>query len=110
MLDTAKIVVLLSIAFIVIFEAFAQACLRKSEKDRMSFLFFVGIACYAIVCLLLFNCYRNKARMGNVNLLWSCFSIITIIVIGYFFFNEQIYPHDIAAIVLSIGAIYCANM
>ena len=79
MLDTAKIIVLLSIAFIVMFEGFAQACLRKSERDGMSFLFFVGIACYAIVCLLLFNCYRNHARMGNVNLLWSCFSIISIL-------------------------------
>jgi multidrug transporter EmrE-like cation transporter len=109
MLDTAKIVVLLSIAFIVIFEAFAQACLRKSERDGMSFLFFVGIACYAIVCLLLFNCYRNKGRMGNVNLLWSCFSIISIISIGYIFFEEKIYTHDMAAIFFAMVAIYFAN-
>jgi multidrug transporter EmrE-like cation transporter len=109
MLDTAKIIVLLSIAFIVMFEGFAQACLRKSERDGMSFLFFVGIACYAIVCLLLFNCYRNHARMGSVNLLWSCFSIISIISIGYFYFEEKIYPHDIAAIFFAMVAIYMAN-
>jgi multidrug transporter EmrE-like cation transporter len=109
MLDTAKVIVLLSIVFIVISEAIAQACLRKSERDGMSFLFFVGIACYSIVCLLLFNCYRNHAKMGNVNLLWSCFSIISIITIGYVFFEEKIYTHDIIAIVLAMGAIIAAN-
>jgi multidrug transporter EmrE-like cation transporter len=109
MLNTAKVIVLLSIAFIVIFEGFAQACLKKSEKEGMSFLFFVGIACYSIVCLLLFNCYKNKAQMGNVNLLWSSFSIISIITIGYVFFEEKIYTHDIIAIVLAIGSIIAAN-
>lgn len=109
MLDTAKVIVLLSISFIVIFEAIAQLCLRKSERDGMSFLFFVGIACYSIVCLLLFNCYKNKARMGSVNLIWSCFSIISIIIIGYVFFEEKVYTHDIIAILMAFGAIYFAN-
>jgi multidrug transporter EmrE-like cation transporter len=109
MLDTAKVVVLLSIVFIVISEAIAQSCLKKSHKDHMPLLFYIGIIFYGVVCILLLNCYKNGINMGRLNLIWSCCSIITIIVIGYFFFNEQIYPHDIAAIVLAIAAIIFAN-
>ena len=108
-IDTAKIIVLLSIVFIVISEAIAQTCLKKSHKEHMPILFYIGIIFYGFVCALLLNCYKNGINMGRLNLIWSCCSIITIIVIGYFFFNEQIYLHDIAAIVLAMGAIYMAN-
>jgi multidrug transporter EmrE-like cation transporter len=109
MLDTAKVIVLLSIVFIVISEAVAQTCLKKSHKDHMPLLFYVGIIFYGVVCMLLLNCYRNGLYMGRLNLIWSCCSIITIIVVGYFFFNEQIYPHDIAAIFFAMVAIIFAN-
>jgi multidrug transporter EmrE-like cation transporter len=109
MLDTAKVVVLVSIVMITVFEAVAQSCLKKSQKNGMSFLFYVGILSYIVVCVLLMNCYKNEAYLGKVNLIWSCFSIILIITIGYFIFEEKIYIHDIIAIILAIGAIITAN-
>jgi multidrug transporter EmrE-like cation transporter len=107
--DTARVVVLLSIIFIVISEAIAQTCLKKSHYDHMPILFYVGIIFYGIVCMLLLNCYKNGYNMGRLNLIWSCCSIITIIVVGYLVFEEKIYPHDIAAILFAILAVYFAN-
>jgi multidrug transporter EmrE-like cation transporter len=108
-IDTAKVVVLLSIVFITISEAIAQVCIKKSHKDGMPVLLYIGIIFYGFVCILLMNCYSNGANMGRVNLIWSCVSIISIITVGYFIFEEKIYTHDIIAILFAIGAIYFAN-
>lgn len=109
-LDTSKIVVLLSIVFITISEAIAQVCIKTSHSNNMPYLLYFGIMFYGIVCILLMNCYKNGYKMGQVNLIWSCISIVSIISVGYFVFNEKIYAHDIMAIILAISAIYFANM
>jgi multidrug transporter EmrE-like cation transporter len=104
-----KNIILYSIVLICIFESFGQYCLKQYEKNNLRTYFFAGIIAYFIVCCLLCVCYKNKANIGNVNLIWSCLSIITVISVGYLFLNEKIQQKDMFAIFFALLAIYFAN-
>jgi hypothetical protein len=49
-----------------------------------------AVALYLIVCGLLCLCYKNKGHLGKVNLMWSCMSMIFVILFGYIFLQEEI--------------------
>lgn len=61
--------------------------------------------CYGIVCLLLNRCYDFDG-MGMTNFVWSILSIVTMISVGYFIFNESITRYDIIGMVLSVIGLY----
>ena len=100
-------IILYSIIFITIFESLGQLCLKKSQKNHH--LFAIGLISYLIVCLLLCVCYKHDGFIGKVNLMWSCMSIVFVILVGYIFLQEKIERHDIIALLLALLAIYFAN-
>ena len=63
-----------------------------------------------LVCSLLCYCYAHKGHLGKVNLMWSCMSIIFVIIVGYVFLQEKLKNHDFAAIFFATLAIYFANI
>jgi len=42
--------------------------------------------------------------------MWSCMSIIFVIVVGYVFLQEKLKTHDFVAIFFALLAIYFANL
>lgn len=104
-----KNIILYSILLISVFESFGQYCLKQYEKNNLFSYFVLGTMAYFIVCCLLCVCYKNHANIGNVNLMWSCLSIITVITVGYLFLNEKIEKNNIFAICFALLAIYFAN-
>jgi multidrug transporter EmrE-like cation transporter len=106
---SARWIIVLSIIFITIFEAMAQSCL-KSYRNNNNYLYLgVAILFYTVVCFLLINCYRNDGYLGEVNLMWSCMSIIIILIFGHVMFDEELTKNEVVAILLALGAIYFAN-
>jgi len=101
-----------AVILITIFEATGQFCLKKFEpKDTNSYYYFLfGILFYMIVCGLLCFCYNHKGHLGSINLMWSCMSIIFVIIVGYVFLQEKLKNHDFIAIFFALLAIYFANM
>jgi multidrug transporter EmrE-like cation transporter len=104
----SKSTIILAVLLIVLCETLAQACLKQSEKQ--SIFFIIALFLYAIVCYLLVICYFNNGHLGQVNLLWSSFSIISVIAVGYLLFDETIDTNKLMAISLAVGAIYFANL
>lgn len=104
--------VIYAVILITLFEATAQLCFKKFEINKTnSYCYFLfGIILYSIVCGLLCYCYKNKGRLGSVNLMWSCMSIVFVIIVGYVFLEEQLRLHDFAAIFFALLAIYFANI
>lgn len=84
--------------FIVGTESCAQYFLKKCKTTQRWHFFLIAVFFYALVCLGLYNMYDYK-DMGVVNLMWSCLSIISIIMIGVIFFHEEINWFDIMGIV-----------
>lgn len=107
-----KTIIIYAVVLITLFEATAQVCLKKFEVDRHDSYNYLllGVALYFIVCGLLCLCYKNKGGLGKVNLMWSCMSIIFVIMFGYIFLQEEIKMHDMIAIIFAFLAIYFANM
>lgn len=106
-----KSLILYSVIFITLFEATAQVCLKKFQLEKYgkyAYLFF-AVVFYFFVGSLLCYCYKNNAKLGSVNLMWSCMSIIAVILFGYIFLQEKIKHHDLMAILFAILAIYFAN-
>jgi len=99
--------VILIIMLIVICEMAAQSCIKQSEQQ--SVLFFIAIVLYATICYLLFLCYMNRGKLGQVNMMWSSVSIVSGILVGYFIFGESVTMNRMIAIVLAIGAVYFAQ-
>jgi drug/metabolite transporter (DMT)-like permease len=107
-----KTIIIYAVVLITLFEATAQVFLKKFEVGRhSSYLYlFTAVGLYFIVCCLLCLCYKNKGGLGKVNLMWSCMSMIFVILFGYIFLQEEIKMHDMMAIFFAFLAIYFANM
>lgn len=93
------------IALIILFETIAQYHIKKSKINNNIHLLFIAIILYATICFLLRTCY-SYTSMGMTNFLWSVMSIITVMVVGYFAFNETITHNDIIGIVLCLVGLY----
>lgn len=108
----SKSIIIYAVVLITLFEATAQVCLKKFEMGKHNaYLYLVfAVALYLIVCGLLCLCYKNKGHLGKVNLMWSCMSMIFVILFGYIFLQEEIKRHDMIAIFFAFLAIYFANM
>jgi drug/metabolite transporter (DMT)-like permease len=104
--------IIYAIILITLFEATGQLCLKKfTPTSSNSYNYFLlGILFYMLVCGLLCYCYAHKGHLGSVNLMWSCMSIIFVIVVGYVFLQERPKTHDFIAIFFALLAIYFANM
>ena len=104
--------IIYAIILITVFEATGQLCLKKFKPYTTNsyFYFLLGILFYTLVCGLLCYCYNHKGHLGSVNLMWSCMSIIFVIVVGYVFLQEKPKIHDYIALLFAILAIYFANM
>jgi drug/metabolite transporter (DMT)-like permease len=107
-----KTIIIYAVVLITLFEATAQVFLKKFEVGRHTTYYYLlaAVALYFIVCGLLCLCYKNKGGLGKVNLMWSCMSIIFVILFGYIFLQEKIKRHDMMAIFFAFLAIYFANM
>lgn len=97
---------LVIVILISLLECVAQGCLKHYFiSTNVSYLFLISVICYIVVCLLLVKSYRFRG-MGIVNCIWSGISILFILVIGIFFFNESINMNDIIGIILIIIGIF----
>ena len=116
MIHYNRIIAIPIILAIVFFECIAQSCLKisKSNKvtsDRQNMYIVFSMVAYSIVCLLLTVSY-DYMPFSLVNSVWSALSIISMILIGIFYFEEVLPLHDKIAlflIFLGIFIIYFVN-
>ena len=92
-----KLFVVGLVLFVVASEATAQYCLKRCKLTHKWHFYVLAVLLYALVCFGLYNLYDYKS-MGIVNLLWSCMSIIAIILVGAAFFHEAVTMYDIIGI------------
>ena len=92
---------------IIAVDAYAQYNVKKHSITNNWFYICLAIVSYTLVCLLLSKCYnQHGGEIGITNLIWSVFSIISIIIIGLIAFHETITKYDIIGIVLCFTGLY----
>lgn len=75
-------------------ECIGEICLKKLHLNPDRFwLFIAAVVFYTIVCFLLFISYRYRG-MGIVHVLWSGISILLVLSVGIFYFEEKITMMD----------------
>ncbi len=90
------------VLFISSFECMGEICLKKLHLNPQRFwLFIAAVTFYTVVCFLLFIAYRYNG-MGIVHVLWSGVSILLVLSVGIFYFNEQVTLLDKVGIVCII--------
>lgn len=101
-----KILLVFVIMFIVAAESTGQYCIRKCKTEQKWHFFLLGVIMYAIVCLGLYISYGFRT-MGIINLLWSCLSIVSILLVGVIFFHDTVDINDIIGILfIFLGFIF----
>jgi multidrug transporter EmrE-like cation transporter len=94
------------IVLIAFSECLGQGCLKKYSLNNNTVLYWVGVAFYALVCLLLVLSYKYKS-MGLINILWSGLSVLLILSVGFLFFNETISQMDWIGVGLILAGMTC---
>lgn len=101
-----KALLVIIILFIVAAESCGQYCIRICKTEQKWHFFILGVIMYSFVCLGLYISYGYKT-MGIINLLWSCLSIISIVLIGIVFFHDTVTVNDIIGILfIFLGFIF----
>lgn len=90
---------------IVLLETVAQSCLKKTKITNNQNYMCISIIAYFLICLLLIKSYAYDT-MGVVNLIWSCFSIILIVVAGVCLYHEEFTKYDFMGMVFVFIGLY----
>jgi multidrug transporter EmrE-like cation transporter len=88
--------------------AFVETCAQNTIKtsEHSTFQFILGLLIYMLVGYILHYAY-SKFPMSKVNVIWSCMSIITATLIGYWLYNEPMNHWIIFSVLFAILAVYC---
>jgi len=90
---------------IVLLETVAQSCLKKTKITNNQNYMCISIIAYFLICLLLIKSYAYDT-MGVVNLIWSCFSIILVVVAGVCLYHEEFTKYDFMGMVFVLVGLY----
>ena len=100
-IKTIQIVILISII-----EMFTQVSLKTGTTlEKGERYLFYGMIGYALISCLLWKNFTFDG-MGQVNLLWSCISIVTAFIAGFFLFKEPINKYTGYSIMFALIAVY----
>lgn len=79
----------LYVILILVSETLAITFLKKFSLNSIWYYFLLGLAFYAMVAFFLTKSFKY-GDMGIVNVLWSAFSVLFVVGVGYFYFKEHI--------------------
>ena len=85
---------------LVALETLGQFLARKyyDHRDKL-WMFLVGVVCYILIMYTLVKSYDIE-NIGFVNALWSGLALITVAIVGYFFFDEEFSNMEYGALAL----------
>lgn len=98
----------LIILFVASCEALAQSTIYYSNVSKNNIYLMLGIILYIFVAFAIYQAYNYKG-VGMVNAIWSAISIILLIMIGLFIFNENISTQEYVGIIFIILGIVLTN-
>lgn len=109
MRQSIAVTLLFYISFIIIFETLAQNSFKECHTNGKMLGFMLGVSFYGAVGYFLIKTYGYET-MGIVNVLWSALSVVAIMLLGHYYWNEQITKNDIAGSILAFIGIVLIMM
>jgi drug/metabolite transporter (DMT)-like permease len=102
-------IILTLIFLIVILECLAQGCIKQTKLTNNNKYLCISVLAYLAICLCLVKTYEYKS-MGIINLIWSCLSILFIILTGVIFFHEKLTINDYIGMIFIFIGLYFVFM
>ena len=100
--------VVISFAILIaILESCAQNSIKQSEIYKCEKRFYMGLFFYIAVSYVLYKAYKDIG-LGQMNLVWSCFSIILALSAGHLFYKEPFNKYTALSMTLAFAAIITA--
>lgn len=90
-------------------EALAQTCVKYYNMSHKLYVFLFALLMYCCVTYLLYLSYDYKG-VGIVNVLWSGMTILVMLAVGIFVFNEEIHLHDWIGIFMIVMGMIIINV
>jgi multidrug transporter EmrE-like cation transporter len=86
-------------------ETLAMTALTKYYKSYKIYYLISGIALYGIVIPYMILYSLHFSGIGTVNFLWNIITTVSMIIIGYYLFNEKINHLHLISLLLGISSI-----
>lgn len=90
-------------------ESCAQNSLKQSELYKCDTRFYIGLFFYSTVAYALYRAYKDIG-LGQMNLVWSCLSIIMALSAGHLFYKEPFNKYTALSMTLAFSAIITAYL
>lgn len=92
------------VILILISETIAIASLKKFSLNSGWYYFLFGLIFYTLVAFFLTKSFKYEG-MGIVNVLWSAFSVLAVVLVGYFYFKEQVSLMEVGGMSLIVAGV-----
>ena len=86
-------------------ETVAMTALTKYSKSYNIYYLIAGMALYGICIPYMIISSLHFSGIGTVNLLWNIITTVSMIIIGYYLFNEKVNHLHIVSLLLGVGSI-----
>jgi len=91
-------------------ETVAMTALTKYSRSANMYYLITGIVLYGIITPYMIIASLNYSGIGTVNLLWNITTTVSMIFIGYYFFNEKVNHLHLVSLLLGVGSIFILYM
>lgn len=99
----ALMMILIYVVFMVVFETMAHHSFKKCHIDGHTYQYILGVIFYACVGFCLIRAYQYEYKsMGIINVIWSSLSVLSIILVGYFYWGENITNMEILGVIFVV--------
>lgn len=103
--QNAIVMMLVYVAFIILFETLAQHSFKLCHSEGNFYKYLLGVMFYGLVGFFLIKAYEYRS-MGMINVLWSSLSVLSVMLLSYFYWEEKITYNDIIGTALVILGLF----
>ena len=99
-------------ALLAVTETIALTSLTKYTKNNKSIYLIIGMLIYGIVIPTVIVKSLNFEGIGTVNFIWNIITTVSMIVVGYYMFNQNVNKLHMISLLLGIASLillYFAN-
>ncbi|AYV76441.1 MAG: hypothetical protein Terrestrivirus6_67 [Terrestrivirus sp.] len=100
-----SLIIFILVILAVILSASAQFYARKFHDTKNITDYIISGAFFCLSLIMFFYAYQ-QGDVYAINNLFTSISIVLLYAVGYYFFNEEITPLEITAVIIIIGGIF----
>ncbi len=87
------------------FEIIAMTLLQKEQLQSNKSYLIIAMAIYGLIIPIIILKTLNYNGIGTVNLMWNILTTVSMVIIGYYYFNEKINHLHVLSLMFGIASI-----